>query len=108
MDGCKSCGRAEVGGAQSNRGGGGGVAKRAPVGRSRPNQQQPDGPTYKKERNWTVQSNKENSGLSEHLNRSKIRRKKTNRPTKNSQNLVWLMRDNFRNRRIEIQGFLVN
>ena len=76
MDGCKSCGRAEVGGAQSNRGGGDGVAKRAPVGRSRPNQQQPDGPTYKKERNWTVQSNKENLGLSEQLNRSKSEKNK--------------------------------
>ena len=77
MDGCKSCGRAEVGGAQSNRGGGDGVAKRAPVGRSRPNQQQPDGQTYKKERNWTVQSNKENLGLSEQLNRSKSEKKQT-------------------------------
>ena len=75
MDGCKSCGRAEVGGAQSNRGGGDGVAKRAPVGRSRPNQQQPDGPTHKKETNWTVQSNKENLGLSEQLNRSKSEKK---------------------------------
>ena len=101
MDGCKSCGKAEVGGAQSNRGGGDGVAKRAPVGRSRPNQQQPDGPTYKKERKWTVQSNKENLGLSEQLNQSKIRRKKPNRATKKNRNLVWLVRNNFRNRRIE-------
>ena len=77
MDGSKSCGRAEVGGAQSNRGGGDGVAKRAPVGRSRPNQQQPDEPTYKKERKWTVQSNNENLGLSEQLNRSKSEKKQT-------------------------------
>ena len=87
MDGWKSCGRVEVGGAQSNRGGGDGVAKRAPVGRSRPNQQQLDGPTYKKERNWTVQSNKENLGLSEQLNRSKSE-KKTNHLTKKNRNLV--------------------